>query len=153
MPLVKSWFIGLTVILKIVTCQSHKNSVLYHKQGKAKTKNTFKIGNQSPCWTTTTKLHMNNYMKDHWRTLLQRHSSFKFLPFLLHTSWHLHFSNLHNTKTTISLQKKIFGKGKCHSSIVCSVVTCWAWSKLINKLLMTFIFESIHHTLPLQLSG
>ena len=30
MSLVKSWLIALTMLLKMVTCQSHKNAVLYH---------------------------------------------------------------------------------------------------------------------------
>ena len=59
-----------------------------------------------------------------WRMLLQylqsdRQSLFSNLPFYLQIScWHYQFYNLHNTKMSISLnQKKMFQKGKGHSSL------------------------------------
>ena len=56
-----------------------------------------------------------------WRTLLQyfqRYSWFSILPFWLHSSLRHHFPNFHNIKMLISLErKKIFQKGKCHSSV------------------------------------
>ena len=75
-----------------------------------------------------------------WRPVLQyfgRYFWFSILLLMWKHLWHHHFPPLHNTKTWISLKrKKIFQKGKCHSS--------WLWKpfqKTSNYLLLQRHFK------------